>query len=110
MFVVTREGKKLPVDDSTLDYEKDYHSLFTQVAVYPDDVVLKPVWLLEMGRNKHWVNQTPASDGDVFEWVAEKLFYHEPTQEEILWAMASYGLSKLDLGFVRKGFMLDTED
>lgn len=110
MFVVTRDGKKLPVDDSAFDEEKDWHTTFTNVAIYPENVLLKPVWLLEMGRNNHFYKQSEARNGNIFEWVAEKLFYSEPTKEEILWAMAAYGLSKLDLGFVRKGFMLDTED
>ena len=109
MFVVTKSGKKLPVDDSALDYEKDYVGFQDTVGLYTDNTILKPVWIVEMNRNNHWHDQSEARRGNVLEFVAEVRFFEEPTQEQILWAMAAHGLSRWDIAFVRKGFMLGME-
>ena len=105
MYVVTKSGKKLKVDDSEIDYENDYVSFQETVGLYTDDTILKPIWVLELNRNKKWW------EGKKFEleFVKELYYEHEPTKEEILWAMSAYGLSRGDIVFVRKGLELDME-
>lgn len=110
MYVVTKDGKKLPVDDSNIDYDNDFVPFQDTVGLYTDDTTLKPVWVLELTTSK-------GSDGFIrrgknfeLDYVKEVKYDHEPTKEEILWAMSAYGLTRWDIVFVRKGFELDMDD
>ena len=109
MFIVTRCGKKLPVDDSGIDYENDNPD-FRHVAIYPDDATLEPVWIVELNKNNWWHDQSKARNGEVLEFVAEVKFNKEPTPEQILWAMSAYDLHMHDYAFVRKGYQIAWED
>ena len=105
MFIVTRDGKKLTVDDSTLDYENDYIPSAEMVGAFVDGVNLKPIWLLNMYRPQDGMRASRYSRRpEVLEFVAEKIFDHEPTKEEIFYAMASFGLSRYDVAIVEKGY------
>ena len=109
MFVVTKSGKKLPVDDSSIDYENEYVSFQETVGLYTDDVILKPVWILELSQYNRLNDQEAARRGELLGFVAEVEFDHEPTAEEILYEMAARQLSRYDYAFVRKGFQLDMD-
>ena len=107
MYIVTKTGKKLPVDDSSIDYEKEYISFQETVGLYTDDTILRPVWILELNKSNYF-GIHKRSDYEL-EFVKELKYDHEPTKEEILWAMSAYGLTRYDVAFVRKGFELDME-
>ena len=109
MFVVTKSGKKLPVDDSSIDYENEYVPFQETVGLYTDDVVLKPVWILELSRTTRDRDEVAYKNGTLLDFVAEIEFDHEPTPEEILFAMTTRGLTRYDYVFVRKGFALDMD-
>ncbi len=103
MFVVTKEGYKLPVDTTSLPDDACW-SFHQTVGLFDNDTILKPVWVLEL-------NKTNFTHGHKLEleFVKDIQFYHEPTQEEILYEMSRYGLSRNDIAFVRKGYELDTD-
>lgn len=103
-FVVTREGKKLPVDTSSISDEECIR-IQQNVGLYPDDTTLEPVWILELNKLKATVD---FRNGFELEWVKDIVYYHEPTKEEILYAMSQYGLSMSDIVIVRKGYEIET--
>ena len=110
MFVVTNDGKKLPVDDSAIDFEKDYVPFQQTVGLYTDDTILKPVWYLTLYRTaKATLDSFYTRKAEQLEFVAEVYFDHKPTQEEILWAMSAHGLSRYDFATICEGYELDME-
>lgn len=106
MYVVTENGYKLPVDTSSIP-EDDYTKFHQHVGLYDDSTVLKEVWILEL--NKSNAFETTRRSQFELEFVKELKYDHEPTKEEILWAMSAYGCSIWDIAFVKKGYELDME-
>ena len=107
MYVVTKRGQKLLVDDSSVDYENDYVPFQQTVGLYTDDTILKDVWILTLQRDINKLNSFHRME---LEFVADVKFTHEPTKEEILWAMSAKRLSRYDIATVEKSFILDIED
>lgn len=105
MYVVTKNGKKLPVDDSSIDYDKEYVPFHETVGLYIDDTELKTVWILGLEKSNYY-NASKSSDYEL-ELVKELRYDHQPTEEEILWAMSAYSLSRRDVAWVRKSYELD---
>ena len=103
MYVVTKEGYKLSVDDSSIP-EDAYICFQNSVGLYTDDTILKEIWILQLQRQ---IN--PYTKNYEFEFVKELRYKHEPTKEEILWAMSAYGLCIHDNAFVYKAYELDKE-
>lgn len=105
MFVVTKSGHRLPVDTTALP-EDTYEPFQQTVGLYDDSTILKEIWILELNKKSDW-----NSSGDKYklEFVKELRFTHEPTKEEILWAMSAYGCSRWDVAFVKKAYELDME-
>lgn len=112
MFVVTKKGKKLPIDTSALpEGAEEYFTTFhDNVGLFSDDVHLKPVWILELNRDNRFIDQEAAHNGELLSFVAEVEFDHEPSEEEILYAMAARNFGRYDYAFVRKGFTLEYGD
>lgn len=110
MFVVTKTGHRLPVDDSTIDYENEYVPFCEPVGLYTNNTILKPVWYVELNTlaYHHGLGDSERKDSPL-EFVAEVEFDHEPTENEILWCMQRYKLSRYDIAFIRKGYMLGME-
>lgn len=106
MYIVTREGRKLPVDTSTLT-EDDYMSFQQTVGLYDDSTILKEIWILELYKS----NRFEVSRRDQWEltFVKELRYEHEPTKEEILWAMSAYGCTRWDVAYTKKAYELDIE-
>lgn len=104
MYVVTESGKKLPVDDSGIK-DDEFLPFMQNVGLYTDDTILKDVWVLELNHRDYFANKRNFE----LEFVKEVRFDHEPTKEEILWAMSAYGCTRGDIAFVRKGYELDME-
>ena len=102
MYVVTQSGHKLPVDSSSIP-EDEYGWFQQNVGLYDDNTILKEVWILELDKKDYEKN------GQFYEleFVKELRYDHEPTQEEILWAMSAYGCSRWSVAFVKKGYELD---
>jgi hypothetical protein len=106
MYIVTKEGHKLPVDTSTLS-EDDYLSFQYTVGLYDDSTILKEIWILELYKS----NRFEVSRRDQWEltFVKELRYEHEPTKEEILWAMSAYGCTRWDVAYTKKAYELDME-
>ncbi len=109
MYIVTKFGTKLPVDDSAIDYENEYVPGISQVTMLDEGVTLKERWLVTIQRDTHF-DSSPADDkNERFEFVAEKLFDHEPTKEEILYFMSSWGCGIGAIANMEKVFLCDWE-
>lgn len=106
MYVVTRNGHKLPVDSSSIP-EDEWMSFQQNVGLYDDSTILKEVWILEL--NKSNLFSATRRENYELEFVKELRYDHEPTQEEILWAMSAFGCTRYDLAFVKKAYELDME-
>lgn len=105
MYVVTSTGKKLPVDDSSIDYE-DYFPFQQNVGLYDDSTVLKPIWHVAGQRMKRRGSFMTDSE---YEFVAEKVYDHKPSKEELLWFMSANGLNRYDIVAITEGYELDME-
>lgn len=104
MYVVTENGKRLPVDDSAIG-DDAWCSFQQTVGLYTDNTILKDVWILEMFTRDYFALRRNFE----LEFVKDVYFDHEPTKEEILWAMSAYGITRGDIVFVTKGYELDME-
>ena len=103
MYIVTKGGSKVEIDENKLDKgDRWRHNSF--VAAFDDDVYLDNVWVLSL--YKCTDNDMMPKFGDRFEreLVREYRFNHKPTKEEILWAMSANGLGEYDMAFVEKGY------
>jgi hypothetical protein len=105
MFFVTKDGKKITIDDSQFG-DRDWYPMQETVGLYSDDTILKEVWILELNRRDYFKNSHRDFE---LEFVKDLKFNHEPTQEEILWAMSAFGCTRGDIVLVRKGYELDME-
>lgn len=107
MYVVNRNGRKLPVDDSNIDYEKDWTPFIEQVTMVDDSAFLKKKYILQLQRQ----SDSGAMNGRTWELelVKELNYDHYPTKEEIIWVMAAYGLSRWDYVTVLDAYQLDIE-
>lgn len=102
MYVVTENGHKLSVDTSSIPSDEIIR--FQQpVGLYTSDTILNPVWILELNKRDWFANKKDFE----LEFVKELKYDHEPSQEEILWAMSAYGCDRGSIAFVRKGFELE---
>lgn len=104
MYVVTKDGKKLLVDDSAIK-DDNWFPFQQTVGLYTDNTILKDVWILELNKRDFFARKREFE----LEFVKELYYNHNPTKEEILWAMSAYGCSCGDIAFVRKGYELDME-
>lgn len=104
MYVVTRSGHKLPVDDSSIDRENEFCPFHETVGLYEDCTVLEEVWILELNKRDYFENGRKFE----LEFVKELKYDHKPSQEEILWAMSAYGCSRGSIAFLKMGYELET--
>jgi hypothetical protein len=105
MFFVTKDGKKITIDDAQFG-DRDWYPMQETVGLYSDNTILKEVWILELNRRDYFKNSHRDFE---LEFVKDIKFNHEPTQEEILWAMSEFGCTRGDIVLVRKGYELDME-
>ena len=103
MFIVTKEGTRVDIDDSKFG-DRDFYPMQEAVGLYSDDAILKEVWIVELNTRNYFQNTTRDF---ALEFVKDIKFNHEPTKEEILWAMSAFGCSRGSIAFVRKGYELD---
>ena len=104
MFVVTRNGEKLPVDDTSVDYDNKYVPFTQNVGLYTDDTRLDDIWILELNKG---IDKAFGGRNFEMEFVKDIPYDHEPTKEEILWAMSANGLTVNGIAIVRRGYRLD---
>ena len=105
-YIVTRDGRKMPVDDSSINYEEDlYYPWHDVVAVCPgEDVRLKKVWILQLQKD---LNESHRRDRTELELIKELKYNHEPTKEEVYWAMHAFGTTWNGIATIIEGYELD---
>lgn len=102
MKVVTRNGKTLPVDTSSLDDEEyKFLKVAENVTMIDDGCYLKKMWRVTTEKATHGSNE--------LEFVAERIFLHKPSEMEMIYFMAEYGLGRLDYCSVEEIFQMDTD-
>jgi hypothetical protein len=106
MYIVTKEGHKLHVDASAIP-DDEYMSFQQTVGLYDDATILKEIWILELYKSNRF--ESGRKDQYELTFVKELRYEHEPTKEEILWAMSAYGCTRWDVASVKKVCELDLE-
>lgn len=105
MYVVTQTGHKIQVANPKTK-EDEWCPFQQTVGLYDDNTILKDIWVLELNHRDYH-----ASDKNFeLEFVKEIRYDHEPSKEEILWAMSAYGCTRGDIVLIRKGFEFDMAD
>lgn len=105
MYIITENGDKLPVDNSSVDYSKGWHPWFQNVAVIDDDTAyLKDIWIIELQRTNGRRYEHFES-----EWFKDFYFDHEPSKDEVMGAIIRSGGGLNTIAFVRHGYMMDVE-
>lgn len=105
MFFVTKDGKKITIDDAQFG-DRDWYPMQEIVGLYSDDTILKEVWILELNQRDYFENSHRKFE---LEFVKDIKFNHEPTKEEIMQTMSAYGCTRGSIAIVRKGYELDLE-
>lgn len=104
MYIVTENGYKLPVDASSIP-EDEYMRFQQNVGLYDDSTILKEIWVLELYKSNRF--ESGRKDKYELNFVKELRYEHEPTEEEILWAMSAYGCTRWDVAYKKKAYELD---
>lgn len=86
MKVITEYGTELSVDTSKLDFDKEFVPCLSQVTLISEDVYLEPVWIAYLYKNTN-NNQVHTN----MEYISEKVFNHEPSENELIYFMAANG-------------------
>lgn len=108
MFITTKNNIRIPLDTSKLtDEQMDKIPFMETVTLYSDYTKLNEIWILELFRK---TNEGAFFHKDLgLESVSDIRFDHEPSKDEILWAMGAYGLTLYDVCRVSKFYELDCE-
>ena len=105
MKVITKYGTELPVDTSKLDFDKEFVPCLSQVTLVSEDVYLEPVWIVYLYRNTN-DHQTHTD----LEYVAEQIFNHEPSKNELIYFMDANGATPYSYYVtVEKGYRYNRE-
>ena len=106
MYIITENGDKLPVDNSTVDYGNGFHPWYQNVAVVDDDTAyLKDVWIVELQRYDRYRGKRNFE----MEWFKDVKFNHEPSKDKIMAEIIKSGGDLWTIAFVRHGYELDRE-
>lgn len=106
MYIITENGDKLPVDTSSVDYEKGWHPWFQSVTAIDDDSAhLTDVWIVELQRS----NERRSFPFFEMEWFKDVYFDHQPTKEEIMHAIFQSGGDVRTIAFVRHGYKVEID-
>ena len=107
MYIVTKDGKRLPVDDSVINGENKSKSFLNDVvAVYDENVDLVPIWILQLQKDSNYCISTNID----LEIIKEIRYHHKPTKEEVLWVMSAYGIRNGGLVTIVEGYELNCID
>ncbi len=109
MKIICNSGEVLLVDDSTVDYENSRIPCVGTVTMISDDVYLEDVWIATCQRDpsKHGALKEYKENG--LEFVAEEVFNHEPSEEELIHFMCKNNCSLYDIVQVEKAYRLENE-
>lgn len=81
MYIIDKNGKKFD-----LPKEAEFNNFMQNAPVLDNDVTLVDAWVAYFNKKNF--------DTDEYEYIKEVRFYHEPTNEELL-----YYMSKLELEY-----------
>lgn len=101
MYAINKNGEKMPVDDSAVDYSKGYHEYVQTITLVSDNIYLKPVWILQLQKDEHAFESYREME---LEMIKEIKFDHNPTDKEIIHSMASHGLGIGQIVTIIKGY------
>lgn len=106
MYLITENGEKLPVDNSSIDYEKGWHPWYQTVAVIDDDTAhLEDVYIVSLHRK----SSSNSFESFNIEWFKDIYFDHKPSNDEIMAAIIRSGGGMNTIAFVDHGYMIDID-
>jgi hypothetical protein len=99
MFAITSSGERIPLNIPKHISSKDKKS----IAVYDDDIGLGKTWILSLYDRDMYYNGNEYHD----KLIQELEYDHEPTEDEILWAIHAYGNGSFGVrAFLSEGYRL----
>lgn len=105
MFIITKNGKKINIDDKELD-EFGSHQ---QVGLFTDNVKLKTIWIMELNK----ITFDSGRGNKPIQYREDEIdirFDHEPTENEILYNMSRYNMLNEDFVTIRKAYVFGYKD
>ena len=101
MKLVDKRGNKVHIPDKDVpDQMREW--LYSSVQMMPDNAKLDPCWVATLCAS-NWQKR------DTYEYVAEEIYDHKPTEEELLWLMAKNDAFRFSYVTVDKGYHLHEE-
>lgn len=109
MKIVCKSGKVLPVDDSSIDYENEYVPCVDVVTVISEGVYLEDIWIVTCQKDLSKADFGNHNKDSELEFVAEKIFTHKPSKEELIHFMCKNGCCIDDVVQVEMAYRLEIE-
>lgn len=104
MKLICGSGRVIPVDDSKIDFENEYVPCIDHATLITEGVHLKKVWIATCERDtRSYINK---EDVGPLDFITEKIFDHEPTEEELIYFMCQMGCGIEDIVYVTPAFRL----
>lgn len=95
MFIVDEKGERVHIDDAMIP-EKMKEWTHRNVKMYHDDTKLEECWIASVYSTFNNEN----------EFKGEKIYDHDPTQEELIWLMCEKNSLRFSYVEVKKGYRL----
>ena len=106
MYLITENGDRLTVDNSSVNYDVGFHPWYQTVAIIDDDTAyLKDVWVIELQN----YNGQHSENRFEMEWYKDLYFNHEPSKDEIMAAIIRSGGTPNTIAFVKHGYVIDRD-
>jgi len=107
MFVCTSDGRKFKLLGTNKEDENHSPFRFDTVSVHYDDEYVKPCWILQV-QNRGDIRREEHHQIEL-EIVQELLYDHEPTEEDIMYAIGAYG-NRLSVVTIQKGYTIEYKE
>lgn len=99
MKLIDKRGNKVHLEDESLP-EEMHKWLYSSVQMMPDESRLEKCWVATLCK-KNWQQHN-----EPYEFVAEEVYDHKPTEEELLWLMAKHDAFRFSYVQVDKAYRL----
>lgn len=107
MYIVDELGRRTHIGDENFP-DTMRSRLHNEIYMYNDDTKLKKCWVAEV--NKYNFPGFRKDDDYEYEYCNEKVFDHKPTEEELLFLLAKYHISRNGYVKVSEAYQIECED
>lgn len=95
MFIIDSKGKRFNIDSDDFKH-------ISSVSTFDECVYLEDAWIIYFNKYNFQTNE--------YEFIGEKRFYHEPTNDEILYEIGQRNMYRNDYVAISKIKVLEYED